>query len=62
MKTTPEVDDNVLQTSQEIAADRDTAAELEGTTIRNGVRLMPRRPPGSPPITMEIVNQFRDEE
>ena len=46
---------------KEIDAERSTNAGLEGESIRNGVRLMPRRPKGSPPITMEIVNHFRDE-
>jgi len=33
----------------------------EGEHVRNGVLLMPRRPKGSPPLTMELVNRLRDE-
>jgi hypothetical protein len=29
--------------------------------VRNGITLMPRRPAGSPPITMKMVNELRDE-
>jgi len=74
MRTTLDVDDDVLQAAKEIAANRGTTAgrvlsdlarqALEPTTnaeIRNGVPLMPRRPKGSPPLTMEIVNRLRDE-
>jgi hypothetical protein len=61
MKASADVDDNVLQGAKEIAADRATTAGLEGASIRNGVPLMPRRPKGSAPITMETVNHFRDE-
>ena len=61
MKTTLDLDDDTLPAAKEIDAERSTNAGLEGESIRNGVRLMPRRPKGSPPITMEIVNHFRDE-
>jgi hypothetical protein len=74
MRTTLDVDDDVLQAAKEIAANRGTTAgrvlsELarkalepaESVEIRNGVRLMPRRPKGSPPLTMELVNRLRDE-
>jgi hypothetical protein len=74
MRTTLDVDEDVLQAAKEIAANRGTTAGrvlselarkgLEPTTsadIRNGVPLMPRRPKGSPPLTMETVNRLRDE-
>jgi hypothetical protein len=59
MKTTLDVDDATLPAAKETTADRGTTIGLEGATIRNGAPLMPRRPEGSPPITMEIVNLSR---
>jgi hypothetical protein len=57
MRTTLEIDDDVLQAVKEIAARRKTTAgrvlsdlarqSLEFAEIRNGVPLMPRRPKGS---------------
>jgi hypothetical protein len=74
MRTTLDVDDDVLQAAKEIAANRGTTAgrvlsdlarkalePAESVEIRNGVPLMPRRPKGSPPLTMELVNRLRDE-
>jgi hypothetical protein len=74
MRTTLDVDDDVLQAAKEIAANRGTTAgrvlsdlarkalePTESVEIRNGVPLMPRRPKGSPPLTMELVNRLRDE-
>jgi hypothetical protein len=74
MRTTLDVDDDVLQAAKEIAANRGTTAgrvlsdlarkalePAENVEIRNGVPLMPRRPKGSPPLTMELVNRLRDE-
>ena len=75
MRTTLDVDDDVLQAAKEIAANRGTTAgrvlselarkalapaESEGG-VRNGVPLMPRRPEGSPKPTMADVNRLRDE-
>jgi hypothetical protein len=75
MRTTLDVDADVLQAAKEIAANRRTTAgkvlsdlarkALEPTEtrrVRNGVPLMPRLPKGSPRITMEDVNRLRDEE
>jgi hypothetical protein len=75
VRTTVEVDDDVLQTIRKIAAERKTTvgrvlsdlvrqalALDEDERVRNGVPLLPRRPKGSPPLTMEIVNRLRDEE
>ena len=75
MRTTLDLDDDVLQAVKEIAATRGTTA---GKTlsdlarkaltparigrIRNGVPLLPRRPPGTPPMTMKLVNELRDDE
>jgi hypothetical protein len=74
MRTTLDVDDDVLQAVKEIAANRGTTAgkvlsdlARKGLTparsgrVRNGVPLMPRRPKGSPRPNMEEVNRLRDE-
>lgn len=75
MRTTLDLDEDVLQAAKEIAATRGTTAgrvisdlvrkALEpaaGTTqIRNGVPLMPRRPAGSPPVTLKFVEDLLDE-
>ncbi|HEV7569901.1 MAG TPA: CopG family transcriptional regulator [Thermoanaerobaculia bacterium] len=74
MRTTLDVDDDVLQAAKEIAVNRGTTAgrvlsdlarkalePTESVEVRNGVPLMPRRPKGSPPLTMELVNRLRDE-
>jgi hypothetical protein len=75
MRTTLDLDEDVLQAAKEIAANRGTTAgrvisELaraalapsERVEIRNGVPLMPARRPGSPRPTMADVNRLRDEE
>jgi hypothetical protein len=74
MRTTLDVDDDVLQAVKEIAANRRTTAgkvlsDLARKALtsrasgreRNGVPLMPRRPKGSKRPTMEAVNRLRDE-
>jgi hypothetical protein len=74
MRTTLDVDDDVLQAAKEIAANRGTTAgkvlsdlarkaltPTRTTGERNGVPLMPRRPKGSERPTMETVNRLRDE-
>ena len=74
MRTTLDVDDDVLQAAKEIAANRKTTAgrvlsDLARKALtpsrsareRNGVPLMPRRPKGSPRPTMDRVNRLRDE-
>jgi hypothetical protein len=74
MRTTLEIDDDVLQAAKEIAANRATTTgrvlsdlarkALEpkrSPQVRNGVPLMPRRPKGSPRPTLEHVNRLRDE-
>ncbi len=75
VRTTLDIDDDVLQAAKEIAASRATSAgrilsdlarkALEpkrGPRVRNGVPLMPRRPKGSPHPNMALVNRLRDEE
>jgi hypothetical protein len=74
MRTTLDVDDDVLQAAKEIAANRRTTtgkvlSDLARKALtstksgreRNGVPLMPRRPRGSERPTMEKVNRLRDE-
>jgi hypothetical protein len=76
MRTTLDLDEDVLQAAKELAALRKVTAgkvvsdlvrkALTPTTpvpkIRNGVPLLPRRPPGSPILTMKFVNELRDED
>lgn len=74
VRTTLDVDDDVLQAAKEIAANRQTTtgrvlSELARKAltpqqrggVRNGVPLLPRRRKGSPRPTMETVNRLRDE-
>jgi hypothetical protein len=74
VRTTLDLDPDVLQAAKEIAAARGTTAgrvvsellrkALEPAPagrVRNGVPLMPRRPPGSPPITVKLVEELLDE-
>jgi hypothetical protein len=74
VRTTLDVDDDVLQAAKEIAANRGSTAgrvlsELarkglapaRTAKVRNGVPLMPRRRKGSPRPTLETVNRLRDQ-
>jgi hypothetical protein len=74
MRTTLDIDDDVLQSAKELAAaTRKTTGQmvselvrraLEPTRagrVRNGVPLLPRRPAGAPRPTMKLVNTLRDE-
>jgi len=74
MRTTLDLDADVLQAAKELAAARGTTAgkvlsELarkgleppKGGRVRNGVPLLPRRPAGTPRPTMKLVNDLRDE-
>lgn len=74
MRTTLDIDEDVLQAAKELAANRRTTAgkvlsELarkalqpkRPTAERNGVPLLPRRHARSPKPTMELVNRLRDE-
>lgn len=73
MRTTLDLDLDVLQAAKEIGATRGVAAgqvvsELvrkalaapTGAAVRNGVPLL-RRKTGAPPLTMAAVNRLRDE-
>jgi hypothetical protein len=74
VRTTLEIDDDILQAAKEIAANRasttgrvlsDLARKALETKrpsrVRNGVPVMPRRAKGSPRPTMDLVNRLRDE-
>jgi hypothetical protein len=74
MRTTLDLDEDVLQAAKELAAARGTTAgrvisELARKAlaparvarIRNGVPLLPRRPDGAARPTMKLVNALRDE-
>ena len=74
MRTTLDLDDDILQAAKELAHSRGTTAgrvisELArrglaqtGPTgsVRNGVPLLPPRAPGEPRVTMKRVNELRD--
>jgi hypothetical protein len=73
MRTTLDLDDDVLQAVKELAEFRGSTAgkvlselarkalEPAGTPrVRNGVPLLPARP-GAPRLTMKKVNELRDE-
>ena len=75
VRTTLDIDDDVLQAAKEIAASRSSSAgrvlselarnalEPKGhARMRNGVPLLRRRPKGSRHPTMALVNRLRDEE
>jgi hypothetical protein len=74
MRTTLDIDDDVLQAAKELAALRGKTAgqvisELArqalspaaAPRVRNGVPVLPRRPAGTPRPTMKLVNELRDE-
>ncbi|MCY4121425.1 MAG: CopG family transcriptional regulator [Acidobacteria bacterium] len=73
MRTTLNIDDDVLQTAKEMAASRGLTtgrviSDLARTAlessrrqrVRSGVPLLPRRPSGAPRPTMKLVNDLRD--
>ena len=73
VRTTLDLDEDVLQAAKELAAARGTTAgkvlsELarKGLTparasrVRNGVPLLPHRPATAPKLTMKRVNELRD--
>ena len=74
MRTTLDLDDDVLQAAKEIAAARGLTAgkvvsdlvrkalePVGRVALRNGVPLMPRQAAGTPKMTMALVNELRDE-
>jgi hypothetical protein len=74
MRTTLDIDDDVLNAAKELAAARRTTAgrvisELarkalrptSSARVRNGVPLLPRRSGSAPRPTMHLVNSLRDD-
>jgi hypothetical protein len=74
MRTTLDIDDDVLQAAKELAAHRRSTAgkvlsdlarkglePVRSGRIRNGVPLLPPRPAGAPRPTMKLVNDLRDD-
>lgn len=75
VRTTLDIDDDVLQAAKELAAMRSTSAgkvlsdlarkglqrETPEVPLRNGVPVMPRQAPGAPKMTLRRVNELRDE-
>ena len=74
MRTTLDIDDDVLQAAKELAdAHRKTAGQMLSELarrglaptathrVRNGVPVLPRRPAGRPRPTMQVVNRLRDD-
>jgi hypothetical protein len=74
VRTTLDIDDDVLQAARELAENRGKTAgqvlsdlarqalEPSGRrAVRNGVPLLPRRPRGGRKPTMQLVNKLRDE-
>lgn len=74
LRTTLDVDDDVLQAVKEMAEVQQTTAgkvlsalarkalaSPHTKRVRNGVPLLPKRAAGAPRPTMKLVNQLRDE-
>ena len=74
MRTTLDLDPDVLQAAKELAAARRSTAgkvisdlarkALESprqARLRNGVPLLAKRPSGAPRPTMKLVNELRDD-
>ncbi len=74
MRTTLDIDDDLLQAAKELAASRRSTtgkvvsdlmrAALQPRhtdRVRNGVPLLPRRAAGARRPTMKLVNELRDE-
>lgn len=75
VRTTLDLDEDVLQAAKELAAMKGTSAgkvlselarrglqrEAPEAPLRNGVPVMPRQAPGTPKMTLRRVNELRDE-
>jgi hypothetical protein len=74
MRTTLDLDDDVLQAARELAEARRTTAgkivselvrraltPVDPPRVKNGVPLLPRRAPGTTRPTMSMVNRLRDD-
>lgn len=75
MRTTLDLDEDILQAAKELAASRGvttgkavsdlvrralTPANEKRLRLRNGVPLLPPRPPDAPKPTMRLINELRD--
>lgn len=75
MRTTLAIDDDVLAAARSLAErERKSVGEVlsalarqalrrpeaSGSVVRNGIRLLPLQP-GAVPVTLDLVNQLRDE-
>lgn len=75
MRTTLDLELDVLQAAKDIAASRGStvgrvvsellrkalAPDRGRARVRNGVPLLPKLSPGAPPVTLDVVNRLRDE-
>ena len=75
MRTTVDIDDDLLQAAKEIAERRGTSAgrvisELmrralappkQGTRVRNGVPLLAHRQAGAPALTLKVVRELQED-
>ena len=74
MRTTVDIDADILQAAKELAEARgvsagrvlsdlarEALAPARARKVRNGVPLLPRRPPSTVRPTMRLVNELRDE-
>ena len=74
VRTTLDIDDDVLQAAKELAQSRQTTTgrvvsdlmrkalePARSSKVRNGVPVLPRRPAGAPRPTMKLVNALRDD-
>jgi hypothetical protein len=74
MRTTLDLDDDILQAAKDLASYQRTTtgkviselarkalAPSGEARVRNGVPLLPPRPPGAPKLTLKQVNELRDE-
>ncbi len=76
VRTTLEIDDDVLQAVKELAASQGATIgkvisrlarkglepARQKVRVRNGVPLLAPRTPGEPKVTMKLVNELRDED
>ena len=76
MRTTLDIDDDVLLAVKEIAAVNRVPAgkvlsrlarkglerQQPKSKVRNGVPLLPPRPPGSPVLTLDLIKQLSEDD
>lgn len=75
MRTTLDIDDDILQTIKELATSQGTTAgkvisdlarkallPARSVKVRNGVPLLPSRSPGAARPSLKLVNDLRDDQ